>query len=1379
MSPRRLKILKIVAYTVGGVAVLLTALLVAFRIALVRAPNYRAQVQSWVSERTKLSIQFSRMDARWRFYGPELVFDSAVVRSRDRTRVLVRANRVSVGFDVWTAIGTGRLAAGRITVEEPELQIVRTVDDRIEVVGQHELPQRNPNEVFVPDELPTGRIRVIDAQVILRDLKTGRGPWIVPGVSFDFRRSGSAMHIDGEADLPTTLGKSLRFTADTAGKLAEAASLDWRFSIDARSIDLAGWAQTMPRDWPAPRTGRGSFQLSGALHGARPIELALQLQFDRVALVLPEWQEPLPSVPKLEYRYVESDDQSDTESENDNATPDPDRSTDTQPADKQSSALASIEEKKVNAAFSATRGSKSPPTVDYSRVAFNLRLRHIEEHASDAWYVALQDLELSRPQSKWTSKSIAVTVTQTAAGGIDASAQADYVLLDNLWPLLAYVPESPRLALVRGLNAQGDIRDLQFKAKRIDAAAPLTFNVSGRCEALGLSPVAKFPGVEHFGGIFTASESGGQVNLSVRDGSLALPTILRTPLPVERIDGRINWQRETEGWRIVADNVQIQSPDGQAAASGSVFVPSDHSSPIVDIRAVGENLQARATPRYLPAGRLSPAALAWLDRAFVNGTVPHAEFQMRGPTRSFPFRDGSGLFLIQARVDGLTLDYQPGWMPATNLVVDAEFRNEGMSAQLRQGEVNGLLLSAGVGRIDDFKKAVLSLDATAEGDLAKALPYLQQSTVGPAIGSQFMALRGQGAFHAKTKLELPFKEIEHRKLTVDARITDATIALDSIDERATHVTGTLNVQDFTLKSLALRGAFLGGGVVVEGGADDRYYGRGAGMKLSANGTARGIELANLLHLPKSIRLGGAMQWKLDAEQTRHAPDAPAPRTVAVESDTKGLSIDLPAPVGKTADVARTLRFDVDAPDDDQILLHGALGDARALVRVAKDANGWHLDRGGLRLDSQAAALPAHEGLRLEGDIEKFVLDDWLKIKGDGSGAHTLSDFFRAANVRIGQLGFLGFTWSDVRAILQANEKAWRVDVAGRDIVGQLTIPFAPESGEPLRVALNKLNVGEHQSRGEGANANADPRDIPAIGGRVDELWLSGRRVGTARFELEKNAQGVLLKSGELRGQSFTATALGSWLENPGNTGSTSSVVIDVASTDVRETLRAFNFHDVISGKRANAHAELTWPGGIDEDLLARSSGKVGVEMADGQLLTVDPGAGRMLGLMSIAALPRRLALDFSDVTDKGFKFDTISGDFQLKNGDAFTDNLLVRGPAGETGIAGRTGLGEHNYELTAVVTGDIGGSLSVASTAVGGPVLGAAVLAFTRLFKEPLKGVTRRYYRIDGPWDNPVVERIDKDEAKKEEKQEAKPETKQDAVQTAPNAAVTEQNTPH
>ena len=36
----------------------------------------------------------------------------------------------------------------------------------------------------------------------------------------------------------------------------------------------------------------------------------------------------------------------------------------------------------------------------------------------------------------------------------------------------------------------------------------------------------------------------------------------------------------------------------------------------------------------------------------------------------------------------------------------------------------------------------------------------------------------------------------------------------------------------------------------------------------------------------------------------------------------------------------------------------------------------------------------------------------------------------------------------------------------------------------------------------------------------------------------------------------------------------------------------------------------------------------------------------------------------------------------------------------------------------------------------------AVVLLFTQVFKQPLNGLMRGYYRITGGWDNPTIERI-------------------------------------
>jgi len=197
----------------------------------------------------------------------------------------------------------------------------------------------------------------------------------------------------------------------------------------------------------------------------------------------------------------------------------------------------------------------------------------------------------------------------------------------------------------------------------------------------------------------------------------------------------------------------------------------------------------------------------------------------------------------------------------------------------------------------------------------------------------------------------------------------------------------------------------------------------------------------------------------------------------------------------------------------------------------------------------------------------------------------------------------------------------------------------------------------------------------------------------------------------------------------------------LSSTDVGATMKELGYDPVIEAKSGSVEFDLSWQGAPSAESLAMATGQVQVAFDKGQLTGISPGAGRVLGLASFAALPRHLSLDFSDLTDKGFAFDTIRGDFELHDGSAYTDDVLVKGPAAEIGLIGRIGLKNKDYDQTVAVTGNVSSTLPLAAF-VAGPVVGGAVLLFSQVFKQPLKGLARGYYRITGTWDNPTVERI-------------------------------------
>ena len=91
--------------------------------------------------------------------------------------------------------------------------------------------------------------------------------------------------------------------------------------------------------------------------------------------------------------------------------------------------------------------------------------------------------------------------------------------------------------------------------------------------------------------------------------------------------------------------------------------------------------------------------------------------------------------------------------------------------------------------------------------------------------------------------------------------------------------------------------------------------------------------------------------------------------------------------------------------------------------------------------------------------------------------------------------------------------------------------------------------------------------------------------------------------------------------------------------DAGAMLRRFGFPDVMRGgahddqgaARVARRAERLRPTVL--------SGDLAVTVGAGQFTKIEPGIGKLLGVLSLQALPRRITLDFRDVFSEGFAFD--------------------------------------------------------------------------------------------------------------------------------------------
>ena len=160
------------------------------------------------------------------------------------------------------------------------------------------------------------------------------------------------------------------------------------------------------------------------------------------------------------------------------------------------------------------------------------------------------------------------------------------------------------------------------------------------------------------------------------------------------------------------------------------------------------------------------------------------------------------------------------------------------------------------------------------------------------------------------------------------------------------------------------------------------------------------------------------------------------------------------------------------------------------------------------------------------------------------------------------------------------------------------------------------------------------------------------------------------------------------------------------------------------------------------------SGNFTLQTGAGQFTKIDPGIGKLLGVLSLQALPRRMTLDFRDVFSEGFAFDDIAGDFKIQKGLMHTDDLKLEGPAAAVTITGDIDLAKETQRLDVRVKPALSSTFSAGAAVLflANPIVGAAVGAGTllaqKLFNNPLDQMFSYDYRVTGSWSDPQVERV-------------------------------------
>jgi uncharacterized protein YhdP len=194
--------------------------------------------------------------------------------------------------------------------------------------------------------------------------------------------------------------------------------------------------------------------------------------------------------------------------------------------------------------------------------------------------------------------------------------------------------------------------------------------------------------------------------------------------------------------------------------------------------------------------------------------------------------------------------------------------------------------------------------------------------------------------------------------------------------------------------------------------------------------------------------------------------------------------------------------------------------------------------------------------------------------------------------------------------------------------------------------------------------------------------------------------------------------------------------------DAGALLARFGMKDVIRHGRGRLEGDVDWRGSplsLDYPTLG---GQLHVDVGTGQFLKADPGLAKLLGVLSLQALPRRLTLDFRDLFSEGFAFDFVRGDVKIVDGRASTNNLQMKGVNAAVLMDGVADIAKETQNLRVVVVPQINaGTAALVATAIN-PAIGLGTFLAQWLLSKPLSAAGTQEFQIDGTWTDPNITKV-------------------------------------
>ncbi|MDD1613101.1 MAG: TIGR02099 family protein, partial [Methylococcaceae bacterium] len=477
------------------------------------------------------------------------------------------------------------------------------------------------------------------------------------------------------------------------------------------------------------------------------------------------------------------------------------------------------------------------------------------------------------------------------------------------------------------------------------------------------------------------------------------------------------------------------------------------------------------------------------------------------------------------------------------------------------------------------------------------------------------------------------------------------------------------------------------------------------LETAVNVTGR----AGVSNLQKQFKIPGwqVAEGATDYQLKLQLPYDDSSPELVVQSKLAGVALDLPGALAKTREQQRSLSLTFSLADE-ALLPINLNYDNQLKAAIKFNIKQRRIESGNVLVGTGNVVQSQEAGIKLEINRERLAFQDWIghasslaSVKdtesktGEGYSLREIKIHSEHGLWKKADMGFIDL-------VLKPEGTYWAGDINGSIAKGKLKIPVDLKGADSISLAMDVLDltVLKHlKSQGDALEAAPVPDFMPLITITSQKTLWQSVDLGKLSLETERIANGIALKRLELAGNDQKLVLSGDWKVN--GKKSETRIQGNLNMPRAGQLLSKLGITKNLTESSAVIDFTGVWNAAPYQFSLTDLQGKIDVNLKGGRILSIEPGFGRVLGMLAMAQWIKRLQLDFSDVYEEGLAINSINGHFDLLKGKAVTHDLVIDAIPAKITITGETDLINQSLDQVASVVPKSADAVPIAGTIMG------------------------------------------------------------------------------